>query len=94
MKKIFLGCVLAVLATPAMASINLATATQTQVEMNLPVASTLTSADDISGVAGCGSNQQSAALIADVTNQKPDIFYISTTTTGVLMAYTYTYEVK
>lgn len=69
-------------------------ATSTQVGISLPVASNFGAAQDCGGVAfASGIAAQGAAILADSTNDRAQLQYVSSDITNQPMYFTFTYEV-
>lgn len=70
------------------------TATSTQLGISLPVASNFANAQNCGGVAfASGIVAQGAAILADATNDRAQLQFISTDTTNQAMYFTFTYQI-
>lgn len=73
---------------------SVAAATFTDIGISLCVASAFTLGTDLAGTAASGSVVQSGQLVADATNDRASLWFISADTANRNMSYTFTYQVK
>lgn len=69
------------------------TATSTQIGISLPIASNFAATTDCNGAAGSAGATQVGRLLADVTNDRAQMNFLSVNTGGNGMGFTFQYEV-
>lgn len=74
--------------------VNATTATiSTQVGISLPIASNFTASSELGGTAVCFAVQQSAAIVADSTNDRAFLQYVANDTADRAFGFSFTYRI-